>query len=136
MANVIIAFTATERLLSGVTVGDAYQIELDLTQYDRITDLNVNRLTTYSGLMQTSKLSSVDQYSIRTTPIIDTPAKPDAVAEFDMFIYSVEGGEQYTITDIDDNSIRQVKNSSNHSRSRMAQSTIQAFYYNWTVRTV
>ena len=136
MASVSIFFTATERLIAGVNLGDTYQIDLDLIQFDRSIDRRANEVKTLSGLFQVSKLSVVVQYSIQTNPIIDTSSNPNAVAEFDMFLYSTMGGESYSITNIDDGSVVQMATTGTPSRQRLESSKLQQFYYNWIARTV
>ena len=135
MPSVTIAFTATERLISGISSGTPYQIEVDLTQFDRNIDRRANRLTTLSGVSQTSKLYVVDEYSVQSSVIEDTIQKPDFLAEFEMFIYSTMGGESYQITNIDDGGVLQVINIGTPSRQRLS-SKLQQFFYNWTIRTV
>lgn len=132
MANTTIIYTAARRLRSGVTAGDEITLEIDLESFDRSIRSNRRTSRAIDGTQSDVLHALNDIYDCATLAI--APANRSKVDEF---LYSVSGGETFTMTNLDESDrVMTCKLQGDFSRSRETTAQVDFFNYTFSVQEV
>lgn len=134
MANCRIKFFPIRETITPTPDPDTYYwIEIELTKFDKSTDVRKRESTTLSGVMTSSLYYRAKVYSCETEPTNDTTT----AAEMEMFLASCENAEEFLMTNIDDGSAEMTCQLVGGSgRNRQTPHHLGKFMYSFSAREV
>lgn len=134
MSNTTVVFDVKRRLITPPpVVGSEYTLQLTLLVWDKSESDLTYSSTTVGGAYAARHLHATRTWSVQTK------SEPDdaTVDEMEMFLASTRGGEQFTITDLDDgDAVISVQRVGGYSRNRESAADVGRFGYSFTVREV
>lgn len=140
MSNLNITFEAIRNLVTGINEGDDITISVPVSEFNRDTVTKSVENLTMDGRQFSSKFYNSEFYNVKmldvgTVILPDTSVVPLTTAYTEMFLYSVDNSETFTITDIDrsDEEV-EVKRTGSFSRDRVSSVYLDRFYFSFRVR--
>jgi len=140
VSDLTIVFEAKRNLVSGVLSGEEVSIVVPVSEFKRDTSTkNIENVTMdgrqFSSKFYTSEFYNIKLLDIGTVILPDTSTTPLTTEYIEMFLYSVDNSEVFSITDIDkSNEEVDVKRMGSFSRDRVASMYLDRFYFSFKVR--
>lgn len=129
---ITVVYTASRRLMSGVTKGDIITLEFPAEKFELGNTENSSSTIAIGGLPQVSFHHEFDSWSVKST-YDEVNTKED----YEQFLYSTMGGSIFTMTDYDESdTTKNVIRQGDFNRSRIRAFNAGEFSYQFNCREV